>query len=575
MAVNPITLEVVRNALVAYADEMATVLCRTAYNMMIFEVRDYCVGIVDPAGNIITQNTGGLPIFLADLGTAVVGAMEIYGPDGFAPGDVLVSNDPRLCGQHLNNIVVFTPFFHEGELTAFLALRAHWVDVGGGSRGFGSTASQEIFDEGLQLRAIKIVSGGKPNDEALRIIRDNIRFPESSFGDLRAQTAGCHLGERRLAELYARYGRDTVCECIDAMWDQSEKLARAAIAAIPDGTYTAESYLDSDYVERDKTVPLRVKVIVAGDEMTVDFSGMPPQVKGSINCGPSGGVAAARVAFKCLVAPHSGVTQGEFRPLKVILPPGTLLSAEHPAPLGGWSLALPTVIDTILKALADALPERIPAGHKGDMSGYALYGRDAVRGRPFINMNIFGGGWGGRARSDGASAAVSICQGNVQNAPIEVQEAYYPVHVERHALVTDSGGSGRQRGGLGVELVVRSDQTVHLNTQFQRTLLPPWGLHGGKAGTPNVAYVEAPDGSTRSVVAISNHPVAAGERVVMRTGGGGGYGDPRERPVAQVVTDVVRGYVSVERARADYGVVVDPETLVLDAAATAALRAQT
>jgi N-methylhydantoinase B len=553
---DPITLEVVRNALVAYADEMATVLCRTAYNMMIFEVRDYCVGIVDPEGNIIAQNTGGLPIFLADLGTAVTAAIEIYGIDGFAPGDVLVSNDPEKCGQHLNNIVVFTPFFHAGKLVAFPALRAHWIDVGGGSRGFGSTSTEEIFDEGLQLRAIKLYAAGKPNEEAIRLIRDNIRFPDSSFGDLRAQTAGCRIGELRLGELYTKYGLDVVNDCLRGISEQSDALSRAAVRAIPDGVYEAESYLDSDYVERDKTVPIKVRVIIAGDEMTVDFSDLPPQVRGPINAGASGAVAAARVAFKCIVAPDSGVTQGEFGPLKVIIPPGLLLSAVRPAPLGGWSLALPTVIDTILLALAPALPDLIPAAHKGDMSGYALYGRDNLRERPFLCMNIMGGGWGGKVQSDGVNASVSICQGNVQNAPVEVQESYYPVLIDRHELRADSGGPGRHRGGLGVEMSVAGEQEMFLNTQCQRTLMPPWGLHGGLEAKPNDAFVASPDGSRRSVVATSRHRIAPGEAVVMCTGGGGGYGDPLERDAALVAEDVREGYVGAASAERDYGVVL-------------------
>jgi N-methylhydantoinase B len=568
---DPITLEVVRNALVAYADEMATVLCRTAYNMMIFEVRDYCVGIVDPDGNIIAQNTGGLPIFLADLGTAVTAAIEIYGKDGFAPGDVLVSNDPEKCGQHLNNIVVFTPFFHEGKLVAFPALRAHWIDVGGGSRGFGSTSTEEIFDEGLQLRAIKLYAGGVPNEEAIRLIRDNIRFPDSSFGDLRAQTAGCRIGELRLGELYTKYGPAVVDDCIHGIWAQSDALSRAAVRAIPDGVYEAESYLDSDYVERDKTVPIKVRVIIAGDEMTVDFSELPPQVRGPINAGVSGAIAAARVAFKCIVAPDSGVTQGEFGPLKVIIPPGKLLSAIRPAPLGGWSLALPTVIDTILRALAPALPAMIPAAHKGDMSGYALYGADRERNRPFLCMNIMGGGWGGNVRNDGINAAVSICQGNVQNAPVEVQESYYPVLIDRNALRVDSGGAGLHRGGLGVEMAVAGEGEMFLNTQCQRTLMPPWGLYGGLEAKPNDAYVLGPDGAKRSVVATSRHRIAPGEALVMLTGGGGGYGNPLERDAALVAHDVHEGYISAASAESNYGVVLDANGK-LDLAATNRLR---
>jgi len=569
--VDPVTLEVVRSALIAYANEMATVLVRTAYNMMIFEVHDYCTGIVDTEGNIISQNTGGLPIFLADLGAAVTGAIDIHGKDGFAPGDVLISNDPEVCGQHLNNIVIFTPFFHEGELLAFLAVRAHWVDVGAGSSGFGSTNSQNIFDEGLQLRAIKIYSAGKRCDDALRLIGDNIRYPESSLGDLRAQTAACKLGERRLGELFTKYGTATVHACVHAMWDQAEALSRAAIRAIPDGTYEAESFLDNDYVDRDRPVPIRIKVIVAGDEMTVDFSNMSDQVRGPINSGVSGGIAAARVAFKCLVAPGHGATQGEFRPLKVILPPGKLLSAKRPAPLGGWSLSLPTVIDTILLALAPAMPDRIPAGHKGDMSGYAIFGQDPRRGHPFICLNIFGGGWGGQKEHDGVSAAVSICQGDVHNGPIEVQEAYYPIIVDKHALWEESCGSGEHRGGLGLEIVVRSENDMFLNTQCQRTVMPPWGILGGGNGKPNDAYIVGLDGAQRKAAAVNRHPIKAGERIVMKAGGGGGWGDPLKRDPALVASDVRQGYISAARARDDYKVVVDTDGL-LDTAATDMLR---
>jgi len=570
--VNPVTLEVVRNALVAHADEMAAALCRTAYNMMIFEVKDYCVGLVDPDGGIIAQNTGGLPIFLADLGVAIEGAIEIYGRDGFAEGDVIISNDPDRCGQHLNNVVVFTPFIHEGEVVAFPAVRAHWVDVGGSSRGFGSISAREIFEEGLQICAIKAYDAGRPNEEVLRLIRDNIRFPDSSFGDLRGQIAACRLGERRLEELFGRFDKETIGECIRRVWEHDDILARRAVAEIPDGVYTAESYLDNDYVDIDRPVPIKVRVEVAGERMVVDLSEVSEEVKGPINSGVSGGVAAARVAFKCVTAPHAPVTEGAFGPLEVVLPPGTFLSARRPAPLGGWSLALPTVIDTILKALAPALPDRITAGHKGDMGGYAFYGQDRERKRPFICMNIFGGGWGAKPDGDGQSGVVSVCQGNVHNAPVEMQEAYYPVMIERHSLREGSGGAGEHRGGLGVELVVRSDQDVYVNTQFQRTKLPPWGLLGGRDGLPNAAWVEGEDGRRRSAAHLNSHPVHPGERVWITTGGGGGFGDPLRRPPERVARDVREGYVSIEQARDDYAVAIDPETLAFDAAATEALR---
>jgi N-methylhydantoinase B len=572
--VNPITLEVVRNALIAYADEMATVLCRTAYNMMIFEVRDYCVGICDAEGNIIAQNKGGLPIFLADLGAAVRGAVDIYGLDGFEPGDVIISNDPKICGQHLNNIVVFTPFFADGKLVAFPALRAHWVDVGGGSRGFGSSQSREIFDEGMQICAIKIYRGGQPNEEALRLIRSNIRFPDSSFGDLRAQIAGCRLGERRLGELYARYGADTMRQCIIAIWDESERLARAAITAIPDGVYQAESYIDHDHLNYDRPIPIKVKVIIDDDEMTVDFSELPPTMPGPINAGRSGGIAAARVAYKCIAAPHTAVNEGEMRPLKVILPEGKMLSAVPPAPLTFWSSSMPTVIDTILRAVADVLPDRITAGHKGDMSGIAMFGRDQGRGRQFICLNIFGGGFGAKDSGDGVSGVVSVCQGAVQNAPVEVQEAYYPLLIEAHRLRIDSGGAGRHRGGLGSEIVVTSPQDFFMNTHLQRTKMAPWGLKGGHDALPMDAVLEMANGDVRSAIALDKQLVSPGDRVIVRGGGGGGYGDPFERPLDQVCRDVAEGSVSVEAARSSYGVVMDPRTLDVDVEATERMRSR-
>jgi N-methylhydantoinase B len=571
--VNPITLEVVRNALVAYCDEMATALCRTAYNMMIFEVRDYCIGIVDAAGNLIAQNTGGLPIFLADLGTAVRGAIEEYGPDGFAPGDVLVSNDPRRCGQHLNNVVVFTPVFFAGKLVAFPALRAHWVDVGGGSRGFGSTSSRDIYQEGLQLCGLKLYKAGEPNEELLRLFRDNIRFPEASFGDLRGQIAGCRLGEKRLNSLFEKYGQ-TVLDCIHEMWDESELLARKAIAALPDGEYEAESFIDNDLVDQERTLAIKVKVVVHGDEMTIDFSGLPPQARGPINAGMSGGVAAARVAYKMLVAPKGIVNEGEFRPLRVVLPPGTILSAQHPAPLAFWSSSLPTVVDTTLRAMSNLLPERIPAGHKGDMGGIAIFGQDERRGgRRFVCTDIFGGGFGAKASSDGVNAVVSICQGAVRNAPVEVQEAYYPIFVEAHRLRPDSGGAGRSRGGLGIEFVITSPQEIFVNTLLQRTKMPPWGLHGGQDALPMGGVVETMEGERIPVRQLDSYRVRPGDRVVMWEGGGGGWGPAEERPTETVRQDVAQGYVSREAARVQYGVVLN-EDLTVDAVATTGLRAE-
>ncbi|MBP2561883.1 N-methylhydantoinase B [Neorhizobium galegae] len=551
---DPITVEVVRNAIVAYADEMAEALCKSAYNMMIYEVRDYCCGLIDTTGRMISQNRGGLPIFLADLGIAVEDGIKKYGLQGFEEGDVLVMNHGHICGQHLNNVVVYAPCFHDGELIGFAANRAHWVDIGGGRQGFGSNATTDIFSEGLQMRSLKIYKAGELNDTLYQIIQDNIRYPDASLGDLRAQVASCQIGAKRYAELVARYGRGVVESCVETIWDQTDKAARQVIERIPDGTYSAESFLDND--GRDLATPLRiaVKVIVSGSTITVDFHGMHPQVNGPLNSGRSGGIAAARVAFKALTSPELDVNEGCFRALNVDLPDGTILSARPPAALGQWSIALPTVIDTILKALAPAVPELIPAAHKGDMGGCSFFGfyDDGSR---FLLMNIFGGGWGGRPHEDGESAAVSVCQGDVRNTPVELQEIKYPFIVEKHALRPDSGGAGEHRGGLGIELTYRCLRACRGNINFDRTVTPPWGLHGGHAGEVSVAIIDRADGTQLRVNKATDVHFTPGDRITFLTAGGGGYGDPRKRSRSDLDEDIANGLVSKEAAVRDYGYV--------------------
>ena len=557
--VDPITLEVVTNSLIAYAEEMALALCKSAYNMMIYEVRDFCCGLIDTQGRMICQNAGGLPIFLADLGIAVQDGIERFGLDGFAPGDVVIMNHAGVCGQHQNNVVVYTPCFHEGKVVAFAANRAHWVDVGGLRTGFGNVQTYEIFHEGIQMRSIKIYDAGKRNDGVWQMISDNIRFPEASLGDLRAQIAACQLGGRRLAEMHARYTLQTVDDCIAASWDQAEAQARAVVARMPDGRYTAETRLDSD--GRRLNVPLRVKVSVEirGSDFTIDYSEMNEQVPGPLNSGFSGGLSAARVAFKILTMPHAPVNEGCFRPLTLISPLGTMLNARPPAALGLWSIALPTVIDTLLRALGPALPGVIPAAHKGDMGGCSFYGQREGTGARYVLMNIFGGGWGGRHDADGESAAVSICQGDVRNTPVELQEIHYPFLIEHHKLREDSGGPGQHRGGLGIELKYRSLEKSTVNVMLERILEPPWGIEGGQNGRSNAATLRtAASGDERPVTKESNIPLGADDTVVFRTAGGGGYGDPRLRSVTQIEEDLRQGYITPEGAATDYGYLSSP-----------------
>jgi len=550
---HPITVEVVRNAIVAYADEMANALSKAAYNMMIYEVRDYCCGLIDTQARMISQNRGGLPIFLADLGVAVADGIERYGIDGFAPGDVVVMNQGAVCGQHLNNVVVYSPCFHGSELVGFAANRAHWVDIGGMHQGFGSSNTTDIYAEGLQIRSLKIFEAGKRNETLWQIIRDNVRYPDASLGDLRAQIASCQLGARRYAELVARYGRATVEACIAKVWDQAELAARRVVDEIPDGTYEAESFLDNDGRNLGKPLRVKVKVLVRGSTMTVDFSDMNPQVSSPLNSGRSGGIAAARVAFKAITSPDLDVNEGCFRPLEVVLPEGTMLSAKPPAALGRWSIALPTVIDTILKALSPAVPHLVPAAHKGDMGGCSFFGfrPDGTR---FLLMNIFGGGWGGRPNEDGESASVSVCQGDVRNTPVELQEIKYPVLIDRHAFRIDSGGAGRTRGGFGLEVAYRLLQSCRANINCERTIDPPWGLHGGGPAATNDAIIRRADGTEQHVLKGTEVEINAGDVVTFLTAGGGGFGHPHERPREAVARDIAEGVVSKAAAMKDYGV---------------------
>jgi N-methylhydantoinase B len=569
IGVDPITLEVLRNALPAVANEMSLDLQRSSYNMMIYEVGDYSCAILAPDGALIAQNMGGVSHFVADLGVIIRDGVERFGPDGFAPGDVILTNHQRVAGQHLNNIVVYTPIFHARRLVGFAAIRAHWVDVGGMSTGFG--ASGLAFDpwgEGLQLDQLKAWEAGVPDDKVLKLIADNIRFPDSSLGDLRSQVAACRLAERRLAELYERYGAAVVEDAITAIFGQTELRCRRAVEAIPDGVYEAESHLDGDPSEPEP-IRVRVKVTVSGGEMEIDLSGCSSQRRTGVN---GRTLAGALVAYKALTAPVDAVNEGSFAAARVVIPEGNVMMASFPAPMAGWSQILPTVVDTVFRALADGIPERVAAGHFGIL-GIPLVFFGTENGRRFVSQSIEGGGWGGRPFGDGESASVSICQGDVRNSPIENMELKVPLLVEERALVPDSGGAGLHRGGLGVSVRLRSLAEGRWNLrQSRRRSLPAWGLAGGSDGGGSDNLIRRPgDEAFTSVDAA--HVQAPAETVVVQTSaGGGGWGSPLERDPERVLDDVREGYVSARAAQEEYGVVLIGDGTQVDAAATAALR---
>jgi N-methylhydantoinase B len=571
--VDPVTLEVIRNALPAIANEMSLDLQRTSYNMMIYEVRDYCCAFLDVAGRLISQNIGGVSHFVADLGVVIKDGVAQHGRDGFAPGDVLLTNHPRVAGQHLNNMCIYTPCFFDGELIGFAIVRAHWVDVGGMSTGFGAGGQAlDPWMEGLQLDQIKLYEAGEPDPKILKLIRDNIRFPESSMGDLRSQLAACRLAERRLEELFRRYGRDVMMASIERIFDETEARCRALVADIPDGVYEAEAEFDHDWVERDKPVPIKVRVIVQGSDMTIDFTRCSPQRRGGINART---LAGAYIAYKAITGPLDPVNEGSFRALKVDIQEGNFMMAKYPAPMAGWSNALPTVVDTTLRALATAMPDRIPAAHSGTLGGAGtFFGVDPRTGQRVVSQSIEGAGWGGRPWEDGESASVSVCQGDVRNAPIENTELKCPVIVESRGLRPDSAGAGQYRGGFG--LMVRQRNLVEGSWGLRdpgRSLCPPWGLFGGQSAQVARNHLCPPGSTEFQQVDAPRQWAPPGSTTLVMTAGGGGWGDPLDRDPEQVRYDVLEELVSPEVARDQYGVVLDPATRTVDTAATAALRA--
>lgn len=571
--VDPITLEVLRNALPAIANEMSLDLQRSSYNMMIYEVGDYSCAILDANGALLAQNTGGVSHFISDLGVVIRDGVQRYGLEGFAPGDVVLTNHQAVAGQHLNNIVVYTPIFIDGELRAFAAIRAHWVDVGGTSTGFGASGlSVDPWGEGLQLDQIKAWEAGVPDEKVLKLIRDNIRFPESSLGDLRSQVAACRLAERRVVGLYERYGTDVVESAIETIFAQTEEKCRRAVEAMPDGVYEAESFLDGDSVDPER-IWIRVKVTVSGSDMEIDLSGCSQQRRGGLN---SRTLAGALVAYKALTAPEDPVNEGSFAAVRVVIPEGNIMMARYPAPMAGWSMILPTVVDTVFRALAEAIPDRVAAGHFGILGiPVVFFGVDPRTGRPFVSQSIEGGGWGGRPHEDGESGCVSICQGDVRNAPIENIELKVPLLVEERRLITDSGGPGKFRGGLGISIRLRSLAHGRWNlTQSRRRDMPAWGLLGGLPGSRPDNLIRRPDEPGFTSIDAAHVEAPAGTVVIQTSGGGGGWGDPFERDPALVLRDVIEGYVSVEAAERDYGVVLAPDGQRVDEEATRARRAR-
>ncbi len=570
--VDPVVTEIVRNGVIAVTEAMKTNLMRTAYNIIIYEALDFTTGLFTTAGETVSIGIG-LPMFIRGMAETVKAKIRHFGLAAMRPGDIYVTNDSYLTGSHLNHVTLTLPIFHRRVLVGFSCCMAHWLDIGGTLGGI----TTDIFSEGLQIPILKLHDRGTPNETLIEIIKQNMRLPSRAMGDLRAQITAVKTGERRFLELVERYGRDEVLGAIAAIMDHSEAMARARTKSIPDGVYEAASFMDDDGIDVGKKVPIRVRVIVKSDEMTIDLSDVSRQVRGSFNSGITTGHACSQVAYKCLTSPTDyPINDGSFRSLTAIVPPGRVVSAVRPAPMRWWMTYPMTIVDTVFKALAPVIPDRVIAGHHADLVIAACHGINTRTAEFFLaNFGPLGGGWGAKHNADGVSATVCINDGDTHNSPSEQSEVKFPLVVERYALIADSGGAGRHRGGLGLERVVRARVPMTFNSHVERAHCKPWGLADGGDATGNEVAIRIGDkwktDFPNAKVLVAH--LQPGDAFRMRSGGGGGYGSPLDRPLEAVEADARQGYISVAAARQSYGVVLDAQTFVADRHASERLRA--
>ena len=555
--VDAVTVEVVRAALNAAAERMRITMIKTAYNHIISESLDFGCAIFDPDVQMISQGIG-LPVFQGHLGFPIQATIADRGLDAFREGDVFIHNDPYTGnGNHLNDVAMYAPVFWEGQLTGFVSVKAHWTDVGGPVPSSMQVGSTDFRQEGLRFRSVRLFDRGALNDEVMRVIGANIRTESGTLKDVQAMIAVCRAGLAYFQEILAKYGRDTVLDATRVYMEQSERRTRAELARIPAGVYRAVGHFDNDGITLDRPVRVEMAITVGDGGMHVDFTGSSPQVAGPFNCGDAITISACRLLIKCLTTPLDPVDEGCFRPLSVTIPPRSVLAATEPAPTARYYVPINLLIDLGLRALAPAMPDRIPAASYGDQMPTIAFGTHPETGALFIQGDLNAGGTGARPSFDGESGMIIFGGSTARNNPVEVVESRIgSMRILRYGLRQDSGGAGRLRGGLGIERVYELLSPAFITFSLERKATPPWGLWGGRDGAVNGVEITAPDGAVRHVRKATQHPIAVGEIVRIMTGGGGGYGPPSERDPKAIARDLAEGYVSPEAARRDYG--LDP-----------------
>jgi N-methylhydantoinase B len=561
MTLDPVTLEVLRHRLDSIANNMQATLMRCAYSSIIKEGGDCSVALFDIEGNTVAQGLA-LPVHLGSMPPAVKRLIEKFPPQKLEDGDVLIMNDPYGGGQHNPDLVVVVPVIFDGETVALAVSLAHHQDVGGRTPGSNPTDATDVFEEGLCIPPLKLAEGGRISPAIEAFLRSNVRLPDLLFGDLAAQMACGTAAARDLVELFRAYGRDVMLTAMRELLLRAEQLTRKYIDEIPDGTYTFTDYLDNDGLDLDRRINITAAVTIRGSDLHVDFAGTSPQVRGPFNAVPPCALSAVRYCVRAISDPEIPNNEGCYRMITLDIPERSLLNPQRPAPVNCRSVALRRVVDTVMGALAQALPGRIPAANNGHPLNAIFGGDDPDRKAFFILTENGTGGMGARPTKDGIDC---ICTdtSNSMNVPVEVIESTTPLRLNYFRLRPDSGGAGRYRGGNGFEkeYVCLSDR-VTVSHRGERHFTQPWGLVGGSAGASSRSTIVRVDGGVEVVPSKQTINLRRGDRLVLLTTGGGGYGDPRTRPPGQVLDDVVDGKVSIDAARERYGVVIEKNAIV-------------
>lgn len=568
---DPILLEVLRNAFESSADQMALILMRTAHSPIVRDAMDFSTAICDASGQNLAQGLT-TPMHLGSFYDAMRHLIGQY-QGRIAPGDVFIGNDPYLAsGQHLPDIYVIQPVFLRERLCGWAATIAHHVDVGGLVPGSNSLAATEIHQEGLRLPFLKLVEGNTVNPMLLDIIAANVRVPDQVLGDIHAQRAACSAGVRELTTILERYGAEQVMEYGDALQDYSEKLARAAIKAIPDGVYRFSDHIDG-LGESPQPIEFQVCVTVSGDELTVDWTGTSQQVKGGINTPLSFCKSNVYAALRSIMPPDVPNCHGYTRPIHVVAPEGTLLNARYPAPCGARGITGYRIVDCLFGALAQAVPDQVAADGAGGSTLPSFGGWHGPK--RFVFSECIMGTWGATSQHDGQEGVPHMAS-NQANVPVEMIESDYPIRVERYGFVPDTGGPGKFRGGLSLvrEYRLLADD-IYFGVRSDKSLHPPHGLLGGQTGSPAENRIRTRDGE-HLLPPMPMKPITLQSGDVYRhiMAGGGGFGNPFDRDPERVRQDVIDGKVTRQHAREAYGVVLsdDPNSSLVDLTATESLR---